>query len=218
MTYDNIIELVRTRGRAILKGESWEKGVIYDAVNSACIEYAKSAKTIETSASLSLVAGTRDYTISSAIGSDVGEITLVVIDSGTIEGIELRRFQDEIHADVDDEDDIANGTPEYFRTWNGVLRVYPTPDQAKTATVYYTKKVAQGFYSTATGASTFPFADEYATPIAYEALAILAEGLPDMKTAEYYRVTAKTKLDEVLASKEDYSYDSQIKYQDPIGN
>lgn len=218
MTYDQVIELVRKRGSNLVKGVNWQSGDVFDAVNSACIEYMDKAKADEATASLAITTGTRDYTVSTAIGTDVDRINLVVIDTGTIEGIELRKMQDEIHADADDEDDISNGTPEFFRVWNGVLRLYPTPDEDMTATVYYTTKIAQAFYTSAIGATTFPFDDVYVTPIIYEALAVIAEGVGNMDMAVYFRETGNTKLNDVMANRADYSADSQVRYQDPIGN
>ena len=217
MTYDELIEVVRKRGKKLLRGTSWESGEVFDAINSASIEFMAESKDQEATASLAIVAGTRDYTISSSIATLCDDINLMVIDNGTIEGVTLRKLQDEIHSDTVKESDASAGTPEYFRVWNGVLRLYPTPNEDITATVYYTTKIAQAFYTTAIGATTIPFQDVYVTPIVYEALAILAEGEGDLKSAEYFRITGLAKFENALASKVDYAHDEEVKYQDPIG-
>lgn len=217
MTYDELIEVVRKRGKKLLQGTSWESGEVYDAINSASTEFMAESKDQEATATLSIVAGTRDYTISSSIATLCDDINMITIDSGEIKGVTLRKLQNDIHLQTELESDASNGTPEEFRVWNGVLRLFPTPTENITATVYYTTKIAQNFYTSAIGATTIPFQDVYVTPIVYEALALLAEGEGDLKTAEYFRVTGLSKFENALASKVDYATDEGVKYQDPIG-
>lgn len=218
MTYDQLIETVRKRGKKLVQNSvSWESGEIYDAINSASIEYMAESKDQEATASLSIVAGTRDYTVSSSIGTTCDDINLIVIDTGKIKGVTINKFQDEIHSTFVDENDASTGTPEIFRVWNGVLRLYPTPSENITATVYYTTKVAQSFYTTTIGSASIPFQDVYVTPIIYETLAILAEGEGELKSAEYFRAIGREKFDNALGTKVDYSTDETVTYQDPIG-
>lgn len=196
LTYDQFIEKTRMRGFEFLHGTRYfEKGVVYDALHDAIRHVFHVTKQHETSASLSLVAGTRDYTISSAIASDVDSITYVTIDTGEIEPRTLRAFQDEIHFDEDDEDDIVSGTPEVYRVFNGVMRVYPTPSANATATVFYSKKIAPDFYTTAIGTTTTTLKDEYVETVIYEALAILAEAINPEK-ANYFRSIGRMKFEE----------------------
>lgn len=188
MTYDQIIEKVRLRGFDWLQGTRYyESGAVYDALHAAVRHIFHVTKQHEASATLSLVAGTRDYTISSSIASDADSIIYVSIDTGSIEPLNLREFQNEIFFDVDDEDDITAGTPTHYRVFNGVLRVYPTPGQAFSATVYYSKKIAPDFYTTAIGASSCPLADEYLESAIHLALGTLAENAGKFPLAQVYR-------------------------------
>lgn len=216
MTYNQAIEKIRIRGYEWLQGtRQYEPGVVYDALHDAIRHVFFITKQHEGSSSLSLVAGTRDYTISSAIASDVDSIILITIDTGTIEPLTLRAFSDEVFFDVDDEDDITNGTPTHYRIFNGVLRVYPTPGQAFTATVYYSKKYAPDFYTTAIGATTMTLKDEFIETVIYIALAVLSEGQGEFKRAGEFRLRAR----EVFEETRDFRSvegNAEIQYQDSV--
>jgi hypothetical protein len=216
LIYTQVIEKVRQRGFKWLQGTHlWQLGSIYDAINDAIRDLALS-KNIESSAtSLAIVAGTRDYTISSAIGTDVQEIVQIDLDTGEIRPKTIWAFQEELHTQTLDEDDLTQGTPEYFRVWGGILRLVPTPSTTATATVYYSKNVAQGFYSTSNGAATVPVNDTFINALIYETLAILSEEIGDVKSALYYRQNGRMKLDEALIARASYNSDT-IKYQDPV--
>lgn len=216
MTFDSLIQKIRARGYGFLANTRYyEAGLVYDAVNDAIRDLALN-KSIESSATnLSIVAGTRDYTISSAIATDVQQIVQIDIDTGEIRPKTIWSFQEELHSLALDEDDLTQGTPEYFRVWNGVLRLVPTPNTSQTAVVYYLKNVAQSFYSTANGAATVPVDDTFINALIYESLAILSENIGDMKKASYFRAMGRVKLDEALIGRSDYNSDT-IKYQDPV--
>jgi hypothetical protein len=216
MTYNQLIEKIRMRGFEFLHGTRYyEVGVVYDALHDALRHIFFTTKQHEGTASLSLVAGTRDYTISSAIDADCDSIIYIQIDTGSIEPRTLRELQDEIHLDVDDEDDLTQGTAEFYRIFNGVLRVYPTPGTSMTATVYFTKKDAPDFYTTAIGATTMSLKDEFIEPVIYEALAILAESLGDFKRAMAYREVGKFKLEETRDAQTVHAVET-IQYQEPL--
>ena len=216
MTFDQVIQKIRVRGYEFLKDTRYyEAGLIYDAINDAIRNLALSKNIESTATSLSIVAGTRDYTISSSIGADVQEIVQIDLDTGEIRPKTIWAFQEELHSLTLDEDDLTQGTPEYFRVWNGVLRLVPTPNLAATATVYYLKNVAQGFYSAANGAATVPVNDSFINALMYGTLAFLAESVKDFKGAGYYRGMSKMELDEALIARASYNSDT-IKYQDPV--
>lgn len=212
MIYNQLIEKIRSRASLFSQNKEWESGVIYDAINDTIRGLPATIK-IEASVNLSIVVGTRDYTISTAIGADVDQIVQIQMDVGEIVPRTIWEFQKEIHQDVTDEDDIILGTPEFYRVWDGVLRLYPTPTESKTAVVYYTKKIAQGFYSTAVGATTVPIEDRYITALIYEVQAILCEILGEQQKSQYYRQIGLEKLNEQLASKPNYSFGETITYQ-----
>lgn len=216
MTYDQAIQKVRQRGFKWLQNTPfWQLGSVYDAINDAIRDLALSKSLESAATSLSIVAGTRDYTISTAIGTDVQEIVQLDLDTGEIRPKTIWAFQEHLHTLVADEDDLTQGTPEYYRVWGGVLRLVPTPNLALTATVYYNRSVAQAFYSAANGAASLPVDDTFINALIYEALAILAEEVGNMKDSLLYRQTGRAKLDEALASRANYNSDT-VKYQDPI--
>lgn len=183
---------------------------MYDAINDAIRDFPANVK-IEATVNLSLVAGTRDYTVST-LASDIDQIVQIQMDVGEIVPRTLWRFQDEIHFDVSDEDDIVNGTPEFYRIWNNVLRVFPTPTESKTAIVYYTKKIAQSFFSVSNGAATVPIEDRYLNALMYEAQAVLLETLGEPKQAQYFHQMSVEKLNEQLANKPNYSFGESVDY------
>ena len=216
MTFDQLIEKVRLRGYEWLRGTRYyETGVVYDALHDAIRHVFFITKQHESSASLSLVAGTRDYTISSAIAADADSIIYIQIDTGSIEPRTLRELQSEIHLDVDDEDDTTDGTPEFYRVFNGVLRVYPTPGSSITATVYYSKSYAPDFYTTAIGSTTMTLKDEFIESVIYEALGTLSEGVGDFKRALNYKQMGKFKLEETRDSQTVFANEA-VPYQEPI--
>lgn len=217
MTYDELMEKVRDRGKVILSGNTnWDTGTVFDAINASARWLMSKTKAKEATATLTIVSGTRDYTISSAIASDVDTINMVVIDTNEIHGVSLKKLQDEIFSDVSDEDDITDGVPDSFRVWNGVMRLYPTPSDGSTATIYYTAKVSHAFYTSAIGAGTVPFDDVFIDPLIYESLAILAENVGNTNLAVYYRDTANAKADNAVAEGASYLYNEGISYHDYI--
>ncbi len=97
MTYDELMEKVRDRGKAILSNNTnWDTGTVFDAINASARWLMSKTKAKEATATLTIVSGTRDYTISSAIASDVDTINMVVIDTNEIHGVSLKKLQDEI--------------------------------------------------------------------------------------------------------------------------
>ena len=220
MTYDTLIDKIKKRCVRYLKGSlNYDVGVIFNVINDAIRDMARTSKdVVATPATLSLVAGTRDYTISSAIASDVRDIVAIYLDTGEIKPATAWSFQKEIFKDVSDEDEIVTGTPEFYRIVNGVLRVYPTPNEAKSATVHYVKKIAADVYSTSNGAATVPIDDRYLNALQYESIAMLLENLGQENKAEYYRSQGKIMFGEAMA---DRSFDDDqdvVTYRDPVYN
>lgn len=217
MTYNELIARIKVRARPIVKGSiAYDDGIIYEALNTAAREIAVKAKDNPSTATLSLIAGTRDYTISSAIASDVDEIQLLVTDTGEINLLSVEDFQNKIHETVVDEDDIEDGTTEWARIWNGVLRVFPTPSESISVTVYYTVKIPTSFHSSVNGAASIELDDIYIDAIMYEAIAQLCEMTGNEGRATYYRGESLRRLDDAQAHKPIQSFGETVNYQDGI--
>lgn len=217
MTYDQVIEKVRGRGARFLTGQKgWEAGIVYDALNDAAREIAMKTKDAERTATLSLVAGTATYTISSAVAVDVDQILSIVMDWGTINPISPRGQNQDIFSENTEESDAIQDNPRTFRQWNGILKLYPIPASTESGTVYYTAKVPTSFYSTANGAVSVPLNDDDLNALIYEALSILAEGEGDVKMAAYYRAVSDKKLDDARVYRPQYDYKDSVRYFDIV--
>lgn len=179
MTYDELIDVVRDRGkRFLINTADWELGSVYNAINAAARDIQAVSKPTQTTAPLSLVAGTQSYTISSAIASDVDEINFIRVGDAEIYPLSYDDLERLSIDGVATENDAANDESEtslYFRVIGDTLKLSFLPSQALTATVFYTKKVAQSFYSPSVGSTAIPFDDLWLNCIIYETLSILAE-------------------------------------------
>lgn len=218
MTHDQLIAKIQNRVRLYVKGKlQFDVGVVYDALNDASREIAMKTKDRQSSASLSLVAGTSTYTISSAIATDIDEIQRIELNAGTIELRSSDDFHKRVLEDVTEEDqDWRTGTPEIAKIWDGVLTVYPVPSQAATATVYYSVKIPTGFYSSSNGSASIELNDDYLNALIYETIAVLCEQLGVETKAAYYRSQSEMKLLEAQAHRPITNYNQTVTYHNGI--
>lgn len=226
-TYNQAITRVRSLVRPLWeKNTIWkDEGVIFNALNDVAREYAMRTKDYESSASLALVAGTQDYVVSTAIGTDVDEVHLITVDEGTIRPREIRRFQEEIHERTYTESALSADIPQFFRIWNGTLRVVPTPSASETATVYYSPKVSILTYSVTNSATNVPLKDDYMNALVYESASrlyaqsgdhpVIMRGRPISESIMLHS-QAEEMLAEAKAHQPEYGQGEQITYHDVV--
>lgn len=95
---------------------------------------------LQESANLSIVAGTQEYTISSAIGSDVDAIYDIRVESDG--GWKFLTYGVSEFDALYPDPDLESGRPEGFTIWDGVLILDRDPDANYTAKVKYHKTVS----------------------------------------------------------------------------
>lgn len=217
-TYSDLIKRVRTRTIPIRnKYLGWgNDAVLFTLCNDVVREFSVKTKDYLASASLSIIAGQTDYTISSAIASDIDEIQLITIDTGNIEPREIRRFQYEIHAFSAKESEVTPSEPLYFTIVPGgtTLRLTPTPSTSETATVYYSVKASILSYSPTNLSSNVPLLDSYFDAVVYEVVATLFEAIGEEATSRIYFDKSRLKLEEAKAFQPEYDFGGQITFQD----
>lgn len=138
---------------------------------------------------LAIVAGTQDYTISSAIASDVRNIISVRIESdgGWILQPLTYRTAEQFYPDPD----LSTGRPESYAVLYvagaPTLRIFPDPDANYTAQVYYTKTVAD--LSANGDTPPWPRFWDHVWMDGTEAIGLRFEGLPraEMMQARFER-------------------------------
>lgn len=220
MTYASFITRVRTRTVALRdKFSGWEiDGPLFTLVNDAVRELSAKTKDYRSSATLALVAGTSDYTVSTAIASDVGEIFLIDTGDRQIYPRDLDTLTEEKHWLSTEEGDVAPADPEYFAVIsNGsTLRVVPTPVTSANVTVYYSVKVSALTFSTTNLALTIPLHDEYLDALLYLTMALMYEQLLELNVAGTMRSLAMQRLDEGKAFRPDYDSGRQVDYHNPL--
>jgi hypothetical protein len=121
MTYDQILEKIKLKSSGIIKDwESLRYEKIYSALNDGLRDISNKARFTTKQASLSIVAGTSDYTISTAVATDVGEIYQIQLSTGEIVGKSLEEFEEIKTREVTAESETATstGTPLYYKVWN----------------------------------------------------------------------------------------------------
>lgn len=216
MTYSEMIAKIRARTlnlkRAFPGFDS--DGVLFELVNEKAREFSMKTKNREaTPVSLAIVAGTRDYTISSAIAADVDEINLITLSDGNeIRPRDLRNFQKEVVTFIGDEDDETTGTPQYFRVVNGVLRITPTPSAAETATVYYTKKIATIAFTRDALAGTVEVNDEFTNALLTACIGEMYMMSGDENRGVFYTNLAQRKMEDAKNFSPTYDMDGGVDY------
>jgi hypothetical protein len=109
-----------------------------DAFDSIYFKVAGETKTfwkwLQGSATFSTVSGTANYTIST-IASDIDDIYEIYHEDNQLRPIVRREFDQAVP------DPTATGTPTYYTEWGGSIMLYPIPNETKTITVKYRKKI-----------------------------------------------------------------------------
>jgi hypothetical protein len=224
MTYTILFKRLRLRILS-LKGKTVngvslfdEDGILYSVSQDAARRLNLLSKDKETSASLSLVAGTASYTISSAIAADVGEINMITIGNTQTYSRSLAKYQDELESRSDAETGSpVAGDPRYWKVFNGVLTFLPTPVTTETATVYYSIRPALGTWITTGANETVPVLDDYIESVVLLAASILYEMAQDFKTSMFYEQKAMNLFNEANASQPSYDGGESVTYHDSIG-
>jgi hypothetical protein len=224
MTYTILFKRLRLRILS-LKGKTVngvslfdEDGILYSVSQDAARRLNLLSKDKETSASLSLVAGTASYTISSAIAADVGEINMITVGNTQTYSRSLAKYLDEIESRSDAETGSpVSGDPRYWKVFNGVLTFLPTPVTTETATVYYSIRPALGTWITTGANETVPVLDDYIESVVLLAASILYEMAQDFKTSMFYEQKAMNLFNEANASQPSYDGGESVTYHDSIG-
>lgn len=221
MTYNNLIDIVKSRGMKFLKDSIYyDNGAIYETVNSAMIALANEFKILQSETTLSTVVGQQDYTISTAIATDCDKILSIYFNHYPIPIKYISIFEKDVYWESANFDNTINTnvstTQIEARVFNGTLRLYPTPSTVYSLDVFYSKLIPQGNYTRATGTVSIPFQDIYIEPIVYGSLKILSESFGDLKMAEYYDMQCRTKAEEAFARRAVYDGDSEIQYHDGV--
>jgi hypothetical protein len=226
MTYTQAITKVRARCQKFNRTVTWmTDSMMFDIVNDAARQLLADVKDNVKTASLAIVSGTTAYTISTAIGADVGQIIQIEVPlttgnpDGTIKPRTLWEYNEDKNAtlfvDDDDTTDLVEGTPTFFKVLNNTtLTIYPEPDENITATVYYYPKVIYVAHSTANMATSPPIDDMYYDILVYKSLAIFFEIESDPKLAMYYHGMARQAAEEIKTNRPTYGPDKGIKFHD----
>lgn len=225
MTYATVIQRLRFRMRDVknLPMMYYEDGALFTIVNEGARELFRKTRDYEKIGDLTIVASQYDYDISSEIGTDVGEINQIVVTNGS-KLLKPRGNQDFLQTvensvisdDVVENGDIIGNPAEFFRVWeNGkTLRIFPTPNEADTAKVYYSAREPLIDYSNANLTRQIRIRDEY-----LESLLVFCKGLVysiigNEGGADKKRADADAMIMEVKTSLPNYSFESAVKYQE----
>src|SRR3990167_2112666 len=225
MTYTTVLQRLRFRMRDVknLPLMYHEDGALFTIVNEGARELFRRTRDYEKIGDLTIVASQYDYDIPSEIGSDVGEISQIVVTTGS-KILKPRGNQDFLRAvenqitsdDVVENGDIIGTPAEYFRIWeNGkTLRIFPTPNEADTAKVYYFAKEPLIDYSNANLTRQIRIRDEY-----LESLLVFCKGLVygiirDDAKADKKKMDAEVMIMEVKATLPNYNVESAVKYHE----
>ena len=225
MTYTTVIQRLRFRMRDVknLPMMYHEDGALFTIVNEGARELFRRTKDYEKIGDLTIVASQYDYDISSEIGSDVGEISQIVVTTGS-KILKPRGNQDFLNIvvqqtladDIVENGDIIGNPAEYFRVWeNGkTLRIFPTPNEADTAKVYYFAKEPLIDYSNANMTRQLRVRDEY-----LESLLVYCKGLVysivgNEGGADKKKADAEAMIMEVKATLPNYNVESAVKYHE----
>lgn len=192
-------------------------------VNDAIREVMYDVKECMKSASLSIVSGTSDYTISSAIGADVQKIVYITVplSSGNPDGVLTPRtiweYQKDKNAtltiDDDGTTDLVEGDAQFFKVLNDTtLSIYPEPDTSITATVYYYPKVVYAAYSTNNMAATIPLSEIYLDTLYYKAMEIFFESEGEMGLSDRSSVKSQAAAEKAKTNKISYGPNEGVKY------
>jgi hypothetical protein len=214
LTYDQLIEKVRNRGYKWLYGtSSYDKGVIYDFINEEVDNLALLTKDYQKSSTLSIIAGQSDYTVSSAIASDVGSILLITTTGYEIHPCSLTEFKRRSIQTYDEQSQLVERSePSIYTVWNGVLSLFPVPSQAVTANVYYTPEIPSNSYTTILGSTDIALVDVHLHALIYMTLAALAEKEGKFDQAKYYSQRADEELETSMSIRDHDDNSSSITY------
>lgn len=231
-TYTDVVERVRLRSlplRKTLDGWTTDSVLFTFVVDALRIMTAKTGD-YESKATLSIVAGTADYTISTAIAADVGEIHLIARDTSSsnpglnIEPREIRKWQEENYNQLyvgqtvpwDLTNDQFQTTALFYKVYNGTLSILPTPSAAETVTVYYSPTVANITHSTANMALNVPVNDIYLESLVDRVVSAMYDAVGDPKSSDRFMSLSEAKFQEAKAYTPEYGFDNSVKYHDPV--
>lgn len=220
MTYAQLIEEVKQSALPLVQTTTWQTdGAIYAIVNRASRRLGMVLKDSQASASLAIVAGTSTYTISSAIASNVDEITLIRAGNQEVifkDTVEFERLS--INGDITGETDAETNSEQlYARVYNGILEFYPEPSLTQTATVYYNTKQTKTDISTANLATDIVgLREDYLTPLIYLSVGMMYEAEKMYEDATYWKTNAMALVEEAKENQPDYNYGEQLKYHSAL--
>ena len=221
MTYETVIQRLRFRMRDVKNVPLlyYENGALFTVVNEGARELYRKTRDFEKEADLTIVTDQYDYDISSEIATDVGEIHDIIMATGSkpLSPRAAKPFNKMVADDVGDDDDETNGdvtssAPDWFRVWNGVLRIYPTPNEDDTATVYYFAKEPLISYSNANLTLTVRLREDYLESLLTYCKGLVHEIAGNEQMADKKKADAFAMLEEAKANKESYDFDTAVSY------
>lgn len=207
MTYSNVISRLKFRILGLEnRGTVWRDDALFSIVNDVVRTITDKVRDTEKTATLSIVAGTDSYTLSTVI-TDLSEINFIVIGTDEIVPKTIYQFNSEkAKAEV-------NSQPEFFKVFAGILTLYPKPSENKSATVYYQPLEPILSYSSVNMSGVISLANRYFDTVLYTSAAVCFEVVGLEERASYYHALAQIKLEETATNKPKHDLGSEIKYQ-----
>lgn len=196
-------------------------GALYAIINRASRRLGMVLKDSQASASLSIVSGTSTYTISTAVASNVDEITLIRIGNAEVslkDPVDFERLSISGDSLATSNETVGTDTTViYAKVYNGVLTFYPSPTASSTATVYYNTKQTKTNISVANLATDIVgLREDYFTPLIYMCVGMMYETEKQYEDATYWKTNSLALLEEAKANQPYYSYGEQIRYSSPL--
>jgi len=220
MTYSQVIEDIRQSSLPLRETDTWKTdGAIFAIVNRASRRLGMVLKDSQASASLAIVSGTANYTISTSVASTADELTQIRIGNLEVEFLDPVDFQRlSINGDITGDDDIGvDDTKVYAQVYNGILSFYPTPSLTTTATVWYNTKQSKVNISTANLTTDIVgLREDYYTPLIYVSVGMMYEAEKQYEDSTYWGNKGMALAEEAKENQPFYSYGEQVKYHDAL--
>lgn len=179
-------------------------------INEAQMDIASQNQVLQTTATLSVTAGTSTYSLSS-VSPKIDEIASILLDGRRVGNIPISQAEESIS--LADPEGLETGAPQFWYSWGGEVIFWPTPLQNYTMTIRYT---AQPTDVTTTASDVLSLPNECFTDIVNFVLmkAYEMDENPEMmavKQAEYSSSVAERGENERIAAS--MTYETNITFE-----
>lgn len=179
-------------------------------VNEAQVDIASQNQVLQTTATLSVTAGTSTYSLTS-VSPKIDEVASILLDGRRVGNIPISQAEESIS--VADPEGTETGAPQFWYSWGGDVIFWPKPIRNYTMTLRYT---AQPTDVTTTGTDVLALPNECFTDIVNFVLmkAYEMDENPEMmavKQAEYSSSVAERGENERIAAS--MTYETNITFE-----